>query len=161
MAPRISRFESLCIVFISLLFYIAGPPRAIAAEEDIQDITGKYHFLTADDTLALLEEEGVLKGYIDVYQGEDESDAVLSYTILQGSRKKDHVEFHTNEIHRKYYRFTGKVERGSGREDADPDYLRLVGDLEIVTVKGDKGEESVERKRVIFKSFGKSEDEEN
>ncbi len=161
MAPRIPRFGSLCILLTALLLCIAGTPKAIGAEDEIQDITGKYHFLTADDTLAVLEEEGVLKGYIDVYQGEDESDAVLSYTILQGSRKKDHVEFRTNEIHRKYYRFTGKVERGAGHQDADADYLRLVGDLEIITVKGDKGEESVERKRVIFKSFGKSEDEEN
>ena len=161
MAAQISRFGPLWIVLTALVLSIAGTPRGNAAEDEIQDITGKYHFLTADDTLALLEEEGVLKGYIDVYQGEDESDAILSYNILQGSRKKDHVEFRTNEIHRKYYRFSGKVERGSGHEDSDADYLRLVGDLEIVTVRGDKGEESVERKRVIFKSFGKSEDEEN
>ncbi len=161
MASQISRFGPLWIVLMALVLSIAGTPRGNAAEDEIQDITGKYHFLTADDTLALLEEEGVLKGYIDVYQGEDESDAILSYNILQGSRKKDHVEFRTNEIHRKYYRFSGKVERGSGHEDSDADYLRLVGDLEIVTVRGDKGEESVERKRVIFKSFGKSEDEEN
>ncbi len=161
MAARISRFGSLWIVLIGLVLYIAGTPTAKGAEDEVQDITGKYHFLTADDTLALLEEEGVLKGYIDVYQGEDESDAILSYNILQGAHKKDRVEFRTNEIHRKYYRFSGKVERGSGHEDTDADYLRLVGDLEIVTVRGDKGEESVERKRVIFKSLGKSEDEEN
>ena len=83
---------------------------------DIDDITGKYHFLSADDTLGLLEEEGKLKGYIEILQGEEESDAVLSYDIVLGSRKKDHVEFKTNTIHRRYYRFSGKVERGSGHE---------------------------------------------
>ena len=127
------------------------------ASDDIEDITGKYHFLSADDRLAILEEEGKLKGYIDVYQGEEESDAVLSYPIALGWRKKDHVEFKTGKIHQKYYRFTGAAERGSGHEQTDPDYLRLVGDLESVTVRGDSGQEAVERRRVVFKSMGKSE----
>ena len=125
--------------------------------ENIDDITGKYHFLSEDDTLGLLDEEGKLKGYIEVVQGEEESDAVLSYDILSGSRKNDHVEFKTNTIHRKYYRFSGKVQRGSGHQANDPDYLRLVGDLETVTVKGESGQESVERRHLILKSFGKAE----
>lgn len=130
------------------------------ANEEIQDISGKYHFISADDTLGILEEEGKLKGYIDISQGQDESDEILSYTIIRGERKKDHVEFRTNEIHRKYYRFSGKVERGTGREEGDPDYLRLVGNLEIVTVKGDSREESVKKTRGILKSLGKNEREE-
>ena len=127
------------------------------ASENIDDITGKYHFLSADDTLGLLEEDGKLKGYIEILQGEEESDAELSYDIILGSRKKDHVEFKTNTIHRRYYRFSGKVGRGAGHEPTDPDYLRLIGDLETVTIKGDSGQESVERKHLILKSFGKSE----
>jgi hypothetical protein len=130
------------------------------AAGDIDDITGKYHFLSADDTLGLLEEDGKLKGYIEVLQGEEESDAVLSFDIILGSRKKDHVEFKTNTIHRRYYRFSGKVERGSGHGPDDPDYLRLIGDLETVTVKGDSGQESVEKKHLILKSLGKSERDE-
>jgi hypothetical protein len=130
------------------------------AAENIDDITGKYHFLSADDTLGILEEEGKLKGYIEILQGEEESDAVLTYDIVSGSRKDDHVEFKTNMIHRRYYRFSGKVERGSGHKPDEPDYLRLVGDLETVTVKGDSGQESVERKHLILKSFGKSEADE-
>jgi hypothetical protein len=125
--------------------------------ESIDDITGKYHFLTADDTLGILEEEGKLKGYIEILQGEEESDAVLSYDIVSGSRKNERVEFKTNTIHRKYYRFSGKVQRGSGHQPNDPDYLRLVGELETVTVKGESGQESVERRHLILKSLGKSE----
>jgi hypothetical protein len=144
--------------------WILGPGRGTAGRpqgsEEIQDITGKYHFISADDTLGILEEEGKLKGYIDVYQGEEESDTVLSYSIIRGVRKKDHVEFRTNQIHRKYYRFSGKVERGTGHEERDPDYLRLVGDVEIVTVKGDSGEEAVQRVHTILKSLGKNEREE-
>jgi hypothetical protein len=130
------------------------------AEEDIPDITGKYHFLTADDTLALLEEEGTLKGYIDVYQGEEESDAILSYPITLGSRKDNHVEFKTAKIHQKYYRFSGVVERGKGHEEDDPDYLRLVGDLEVISAKDESGEEVTETLRVVFKSMGQVEEEE-
>ena len=144
------------LAMLPLLY--AGVGRCSAQNtENIDDITGEYHFLSADDTLGLLEEEGKLKGYIEVLQGEQESDAMLSYDIILGSRKKDHVEFKTNTIHRRYYRFSGKVERGTGHQPADPDYLRLIGDLETVTVKGDSGQETVDRKHLILKSFGKSE----
>jgi hypothetical protein len=124
---------------------------------NIDDITGQYHFLSPDDTLGILEEEGKLKGYIEITQGQEESDDVLSYEIVSGTRQNDRVEFKTNMIHRKYYRFSGKVERGSGHQADDPDYLRLEGDLETVTVKGDTGQESVEKKHLVLKGIGKSE----
>ena len=127
---------------------------------EIPDITGKYHFLRADDLLAILDEEGKLNGYIDVLQGEEESDSILSYPISEGSRKKDHVEFKTKKVHQKYFRFSGTVERGEGPEAPDPDYLRLVGDLEIVTMKGESGEETAQRMHVVFKSLGRDEDKE-
>ena len=150
--------QTLWPLALLLLFY-AGVGRCSAQNtENIDDITGRYHFLSADDALGLLEEDGKLKGYIEVLQGEEESDAVLSYDIVLGSHKKDHVEFKTNTIHRKYYRFSGRAERGSGHEPDDPDYLRLVGDLETVTIKGAGGQEAVQRTQLILKSFGKSED---
>lgn len=146
-------------VLLTVLF-LPGALRAQPESEEIPDITGQYQFLTADDTLALLEEEGKLKGYIDVYQGEEESDTVLSYPISIGAHKKSNVEFKTAKIHQKYYRFTGKVERGSGHEESDPDYLRLVGDLEIVTVKAETGEEVSQRMHILFKSRGREQEEE-
>lgn len=127
--------------------------------EAIRDVSGEYRFLTADDTLGLLEEEGKIKGYVDVYQSEEESDTVLSYPITIGSRQKNHVEFKTAKIHQKYYRFSGAVERGKGHEETDPDYLRLVGDLEIVTVKADSGQETTQRRHLIFQSKGRAEKE--
>jgi len=157
-----SPFWTMALLALAL-FFALGSPHALnarPASDDIEDITGKYHFLSADDTLAILEEDGKLKGYIDVYQSEEESDAVLSYPITLGRRKKDHVEFKSGTIHRKYYRFAGTVERGPGHEAADPDYLRLVGDLEIVTLRGDTGAEAVDRRRVILKSLGKNEESE-
>ena len=135
--------------------------------EPIDDITAKYRFLSADDTLAILDEEGKLKGYIEVSQPENESDDVLSFDIVQGSRTKNRVQFRTNRIHGMYYRFSGTVERGKGHEAKDPDYLRLIGDLDTVTVKANVGsadpgksditKETVQTTRVILKSFGKSE----
>jgi len=134
---------------------------ASPVSEDIPDVTGEYEFLSQEDTLAILEEEGKLKGYIDVLQTEEESDAVLSYPIATGTRKKDRIEFKTSKIHQRYYRFAGTVRRGAGHEETDPDYLRLIGDVEIVTTKGETGKESVQRQRVILRSLGKHEREED
>jgi len=121
----------------------------------IDDITGTYEFLAPADTLALLEQDGQLKGYIDVLQGEEESDVVLSYSISVGKRTNDRVEFKTQTIHRKYYRFAGTVQRGKGQKETDPDYLRLIGELSVVTVDGETGQESVEQRNVVFKSRGR------
>jgi hypothetical protein len=148
------------VVLLPLLLISVGVLRGQEERSEIDDITGTYQFISADDTLALLDEEGKLKGYIDVLQGEEESDAILSYAISIGRRKKNQVEFKTQKIHQKYYRFHGKVERGSGHEEADPDYLRLVGDLDIVTVKGETGQEETQTLRVVFKSKGRDEDRE-
>jgi hypothetical protein len=123
----------------------------------IDDITGNYHFLSPQDTLAILDEEGNLSGYLDVLQTEDESDAMLSYPITTGSRQKERVEFKTGKIHQEYFHFSGTVQRGQGKKDSDPDYLRLVGDLEIVTVSGDSGKETVDRRQVVFQRMGKGE----
>ena len=150
---------------LALLLLVAGktfvlPPCGYASPQDtpnLDDITGKYHFLSPDDTLGILEEEGKLRGYIEVAQGAEESDDVLSYQIVAGLRKSEHVEFKTNIIHRKYYRFSGKVERGSGRQPNDPDYVHLVGDVDTVTVKGDSGQESVVKKHLALKCLGKAE----
>ena len=151
-----SPFLHLLVVVASLVVAICGSASP-QGTPNLDDITGKYHFLSPDDTLGVLEEEGKLKGYIEVTQGAEESDDVLSYEIVAGMRKREQVEFKTNIIHRKYYRFAGKVERGSGRQSDDLDYVHLVGDVEIVTVKGDSGQESVVKKHLVLKCFGKAE----
>jgi hypothetical protein len=142
-----------------LSFVPATSLDAQQGNEQVRDASGEYHFLAADDTLGLLEEDGKIKGYVDVYQSEEESDTLLSYPITIGSREKNHIEFKTAKIHQKYYRFSGTVERGKGHQEGDPDYLRLVGDLEIVTVKAATGQEVTERRRVTFSSKGKAEKE--
>ena len=156
--PRPSALVAFVLV-VCLSFLPATSLKAQQGNEPVRDVTGQYRFLTADDTLAVLEEEGKIKGYVDVYQGEEESDTLLSYPVTIGSRQKNHIEFKTAKIHQKYYRFSGSVERGKGHEEGDPDYLRLVGDLEIIIVKADTGQESAERRHVIFSSKGKAEKE--
>jgi hypothetical protein len=143
--------------FVALTILLRPVFSAGRAAEAVPDLSGEYQFLGPDDTLAILEEEGKLKGYIDVYEGEQESDTVLSYEITIGSRQGNHVEFRTSKIHEKYFRFSGSVERGAGRAESDPDYLRLVGNLEIVTLDPESAQERTERRQVVFKSQGKSE----
>lgn len=159
---RISRgcgisHTAACLAVLTMVMFGAGDLKAQNRVGTIDDITAKYHFLSPDDTLAILDEEGRLKGYIEVSQSEDESDDVLTYDILDGSRKKTHLEFRTNRIHGKFFRFSGTVERGKGLLEKDPDYFHLVGDLDIVIVNGDTGKETAQTVRVTFKSFGKSE----
>jgi hypothetical protein len=156
---------SLCS-FFALAMLTGGHTATKEKKQDaapVPDMSGKYHFLSPDDTLALLEEEGTLKGYIDVFQNDEESDAVFSYPIAIGSRQGDHVEFKTGKIHERYYRFSGTVERGSGAKRGDPDYLELTGDLEIITANSVTNTESAEKKHVVLKSLGKDEqtDEDN
>lgn len=159
-STRFWQKSSWILMLLLSVFLQSGLCARPGREEDL-DITGNYQFLAAEDTLALLEEEGRLKGYIDVFQGEEESDVVLSYQITLGWHRENRVEFKTAKIHQMYYRFAGTVERGTGKEEADPDYLRLVGDLEIVTVKSESGEEGVQRVHVVFKSVGRTAKEED
>jgi hypothetical protein len=156
-SPRFA--PEILLLVAQLSFFLPTSLTAGGENEQVRDASGEYRFLTADDTLGLLEEEGKIKGYVDVYPSEEESDTVLSYTITIGSRQNNHIEFKTAKIHQKYYRFSGTVERGKGHQEADPDYLRLVGDLEIITVKADTGQEATERRHVIFSSKGKAEKE--
>jgi hypothetical protein len=145
------------MALLAAVMFSARLTRAQNGESPIDDITAKYHFLSADDTLAILDQEGRLKGYIEVTQPADESDAILSYDIVEGSRQKNHVEFRTNRIHGKYYRFSGTAERGKGHEEKDSDYLHLTGSLAVVTVNSETGKESVQVMRLTFKSVGKAE----
>ncbi|HXH49900.1 MAG TPA: hypothetical protein VNM47_11200, partial [Terriglobia bacterium] len=108
------------------------------------------------NTLAILQEEEMLKGYIDVLQGQSESDAIISYPITIGERKGDHVEFRTRTIHAMYYRFSGSVQRGKGIKKDDPDYVELVGELQTVQHNSVTHEDKADRKQVVFKSKGKS-----
>lgn len=145
------------IFIIALALATSSGLKAQTATPQVNDITGEYHFLSPDDTLAILQEEDMLKGYIDVFQGESESDAILSYPITIGSRKGDQVEFKTRRIHEKYFRFSGTVERGTGRKKGDPDYVQLVGDLQTISVDPNSEKESAQHQHVILKSKGKSE----
>lgn len=152
------------LITISLLLGIPAitrsDPIAAAPQQGVPDMTGEYEFLKPENTLAILEEEGKLKGYIDVMQDEDESSDVLSYPITIGTRAGDRVEFKTAKIHEKYYRFKGSVARGKGRTPNDGDFLQLTGDVEVVTVDA-AGQEHPEQHHVTFKWKPKSENDED
>lgn len=159
------KFCQLAAAWVIVLAILALPSAVRGAssqqsEPEIDEINNEFHFLGPEDTLLIHEEGGKLKGQINVYAGEEESDTILSYLITIGTRVKNHVEFKTSKIHEKYFRFSGEVERGSGREEDDRDYLRLVGTVQIITVNGMTGKETTERKQVVLKSLGADEIEE-
>ncbi|MGH9360043.1 MAG: hypothetical protein ACRD1O_12835 [Terriglobia bacterium] len=155
-APRRGCLLALLIPSVVLLAAAMSLVRAqqLAAAPNM---TGRYHFLGPEDTLAVLQEGTALKGYIDVFQGETESDAVLSYPLTIGSRNGNVVSFRTRKIHEKHYRFEGTVERGIGKKPGAPDYLRLVGKLETITSNSVTGINKVDTQPVTLKSLGKGE----
>ena len=136
-----------------------GNLKAQTTTNQVSDMTGNYEFLEPYNTLAILQEDQMVKGYIDVLQGESESDAVLSYPITIGERKGDHVEFRTRVIHAMYYRFSGIVQRGKGKKKDDPDYMELVGELQTIQENSVTNQEKVDRKQVVLKSKGNTEEE--
>lgn len=147
-APR-PRWSAL--VLAGALIFASAPAFGQSKANAIPDLTGRYEFLTPENTLALLQEDTTLKGYIDVWQGENASDTIFSYNLTIGSRHGNHVEFRTEKIHEKYYRFSGTVRRGKGKAPGDRDYLELVGELETITDNSVTGKPQIERRQVIFK----------
>ena len=155
---RANLWTCLILALLAPVAMAATPgPRVPQGQNGIDEINTEFHFVGPDDTILIHEEEGKLNGQIDAYQNDEESDTVLSYVITIGTRKNNHVEFKTAKIHQKYYRFSGEIARGSGHEEKDEDYLRLVGDLQIITVNPDNGQERVEEKPVVFKSLSADE----
>lgn len=136
-----------------------GNFKAQSTATPIGDITGDYEFLQPYNTLAILQEDQMVKGYIDVLQGESESDAILSYPITIGQRNGDHVDFRTRRIHERYYRFSGTVQHGKGKKKGDPDYVELVGELRTIQNNSVTNQETVDKKQVVFKSKGNTERE--
>jgi hypothetical protein len=136
-----------------------GNLKAQSVASQISDITGDYDFLQPYNTLAILQEDQMINGYIDVLQGQSESDAILSYPITIGERKGDHVEFRTRTIHEMYYRFSGTVQRGKGKKKEDADYMELLGELQTIKNNSVTNQETVDRQQVVFKSKGKTEEE--
>ena len=129
---------------------------------ELQDITGRYAFLGEEDLLAIIDEDGMLNGYIEVIQeDEEESSEFFSYTLSHGSREGTQVSFKTIKIHGLYYRFTGQVEKGKSRNPNHTDFLRLVGTVEIVRRHPATGKEMTELQDVVLKSLGYEEEEED
>src|SRR5579862_6792194 len=156
---RLAEF-SLFLCWIATIIAFSFSAQVLRAQGNptaIDDITGKYHFIANDDTLAILDEEGKLKGYVEVTQPATESTDVLTFNLTEGTREKNEVRFRTERIHGKFYRFSGTVARGKGRDEKDPDCFELKGTLEIVTVNSDTSKESIQTTPVTLKSIGKNE----
>lgn len=140
-------------VAVLLLGSLASAQTSPKPPDEIGEINKEFQFLGPDDTVLIHEEDGILKGQIDISVGEEESDDVLSYILTLGTRTGNHVVFKTAKVHEKYFRFSGSVQRGTGSKEKDEDYLRLVGDLQIITVDGATGKETTETKHVVLKSL--------
>jgi hypothetical protein len=149
--------KGLGLLLVLAVFAAWGGLKAQSSAGQIDDLTGNYDFLQPYNTLAILQEDQMLKGYIDVLQGGSASDTVFSYEITDGERKGDLIEFTTRKIHEKYYRFSGTVQRGKGKQKGDPDYVELAGELQTIEDNSVTNQQSVNQQQVVFKSKGNGE----
>ncbi|HET7215657.1 MAG TPA: hypothetical protein VFL79_18855 [Terriglobia bacterium] len=147
--------KAVWVVIALVALSAAGSLKAQSEAGQISDITGDYEFLQPYNTLAILQEDQMVKGYIDVLQGESESDAVLSYPITIGERKGDHLDFRTQTIHAMNYRFSGTIQPGKGKSKDDPDFIELVGELQTIQHNSVTNQDKVDQQQVVFKSKGK------
>ena len=122
-------------------------------DRELEDITGRYSFLKPDDLLGILDEDGELRGFIEVFQEDEESDELFTYTIARGSREGDQVRFKTDTIHGTTYRFSGKVQVSRERKPNQRGYMLLVGILRVETRVPSTGGEKVEEKKVVLESL--------
>ncbi len=122
-------------------------------EREIEDITGRYSFLNPDDLLGILDEDGELRGFIEVLQEDDESDDVFSYTITRGVHKDNQINFKTDTIHGITYRFSGKVQISRERNSTQRGFILLVGTIRIEKNESLIGKGKTEERRVVLESL--------
>lgn len=145
-----------CAALGMLVLAVAiGQPARIegrSAKSKDFNITGYYQF-SFGNTLAILDRHGNLEGHYDVFQIKEVPKPVLTYNISAGSLVRNHMEFKTEEVYGKHYRFSGTVERGTGKDPGDYDYFQLAGNLVTVTRDSATGKMKVEKRHIVFKSL--------
>ncbi len=140
------------IIALTLNFGLPTGLNAQTATPKSTNITGYYQF-GLGDTLALLDQHGSLEGHVDVFQFSETPKPLLSYNITAGSVSRNHLEFKTQKVYGKLYRFSGTVKRGAGKKPGDYDYLELAGNLKTVTDPSPSGKRKVEQRHIVFKSL--------
>ena len=148
MMKKLSMFLLAGLVMVSAATFAHGQ-----RNRELEDITGRYSFLKADDLLGILDEDGELRGFIEVFQEDEESAELFSYNISRGSREGDQVTFKTDTIHSTTYRFSGKVQVSRERKPNQRGYMLLVGILRVDTRVPATGEEKTEEKKVVLESL--------
>ncbi len=151
---RCARILAIAAGMVALAMILGPRPglEAQTAKSRTVNITGYYGF-GLGNTLALLDQHGSLQGHVDVFVPLQKPTPVLSYNITAGSVNRNQLEFQTQEVDGKRYRFSGKVERGAGKEPDDYDYLELAGNLETITSKSSAGNRKIDRRHIVFKSL--------
>lgn len=120
------------------------------------DVTGYYQF-QASDTLAILDVHGKLQGHVDIFEPNDAPKPVLSYNITHGWIKGNRLEFTTQKVYGKRYRFSGAVERGAGKAPGDYDYFQLAGNLKTIVDNPATGKIKVDSCHAVFRLLAQDE----
>ena len=118
------------------------------------DYSGTYSFLKEGEFVEVtVEEEGKVTGFVSRF-GETESDRglFLDHFFKTGKLDGTNLTFTTQTVHGIWYEFTGKIERGEGKNVPDEAYYVLKGTLTLHATDTQNKTTSQSRD-VVFKRF--------
>lgn len=118
------------------------------------DISGMYSFLQDGEFVQINVEEGShVTGFVSRYGDSDADKGVfLDHTFTEGSLKGKQIHFKTRVVHGVSYEFSGTVERGPAKTEADEGYWVLRGKLTEYTEDADK-KTNARSRELTMKSF--------
>lgn len=135
----------------TLLASQSSPP---VSAKPLDDYSGMYTFLEEGEFVQItVEDQGRLTGFVSRY-GDLPSDrgAFLDQFFKQGKLEGNSLAFTTETVHGTWYDFTGKAERGVGKNPGDESYYVLKGTL--VRYSTDENKKVTSKSRsVVFKQF--------
>jgi hypothetical protein len=149
------------IVLASL--WLAGPvvvaqktvaQKPAAPARPAEDYSGMYSFLKEGEFVQLnMEDDGTLTGFVSRYgDGQSDRGVFLDQFFKDAKLEGTNLSFTTKTVHGVWYEFTGKVERGEGKNVGDEAYYVLKGSLTQNTAGADNKLSAVKRD-VVLKAF--------
>jgi hypothetical protein len=126
---RSAQLVSPALIACAVIMVQIAVAQTTSAQPDAE-VSGTYTFLRDGETVQLSIENGHVKGFVSRF-GNSDSDrgTMLDHSIADGTLSGTELAFTTSPIHAVWYRFAGRVERGTGVDRGAPRYYVLRGTL--------------------------------
>jgi hypothetical protein len=130
------------------------PPSGVHAAKAGREYSGMYSFLMDGEFVQItVEDEGRVTGFVSRYgEGESDKGAFLDQFFRSGKLDGNKLSFTTETAHAMWFKFTGTVERGEGKNPGDEAYYVLKGTLTDNTSDAAK-KVTTHSREVVLKMF--------